>query len=107
MSLYYQDDYVTPSHGDSLTDMREWLNADVLVTDPPYGIDWTARHGRAQHGTKDQRSTKSAIYADGDTAARDAALDFWGNLPAIYFGSWRIPRPSTDLAIINWSSVGA
>lgn len=87
MTLYYQDEHVTLWHGDCLTEHREWLTADVLVTDPPYGVAYTS--GRV-NGRK--RST-TAIGNDRSPGARDAALAAWSGRPSITFGSWRVPKP--------------
>ena|SRR5699024_7121746 len=84
---YYQDDYVTLYHGDAL-EITDWLEADVLVTDPPYGMDYVSRY------------SGDSVAGDLDTSARDSALKIWGGKPAMVFGSWRNEKPKCDQVII-------
>lgn len=98
MSVYYQDEHVTLYHGDC-REITAWLDADVLVTDPPYGIDYQS--GR-------RRDTLAAsIVGDKDTTARDDVLAAWGDRPAVVFGTWRIPRPEGTRARLIWDTKGA
>lgn len=96
---YYQDDLVTLYHGDCLTDHREWLEADVLVTDPPYGINYQSGRRR--------EALAASIKGDEDTAVRDAAIEAWGDRPALVFGTWRIPRPAGTHTRLIWDTKGA
>ena len=86
---YYQDEHVTLWHGDCL-EIDAWLTADVLVTDPPYGMahvsGWQPR----------------PIAGDATTGARDAALAQWGSRPALVFGRWTEPRPAAVRARLVW-----
>jgi len=93
---YYEGDGVTLYHGDC-RDRRDWLAADVLVTDPPYGIGWT-------RGVNAARASKAhaGIANDGDTALRDWALAEWGERPAVVFGSLYAPFPSPLRHLLVW-----
>lgn len=92
---YYSDDLVTLYH-DDCREVREWLAADILVTDPPYGIGWTQRQTPGAHG--DMRH--DGIANDADTGARDAALDLWGDRPALVFGSLSAEYPKGWLRML-------
>ena len=98
MSIYYQDEWVTLYHGDCLDEHREWLDADVLVTDPPYGTAGADKRGNDGYGRRigSRRGAERGdqwIANDGTTQARDEALELWGNGPALVFGSPRLPDP--------------
>lgn len=97
MNPYYQDDRVTLYHGDCL-EIDAWLDADVLVTDPPYGMAYESNFNRDRRNAKVGR----AISADKTTEARDSALDLWGDKPALVFGRWREPRPAGTVARLVW-----
>jgi site-specific DNA-methyltransferase (adenine-specific) len=86
---YYADDAVTLYLGDC-REVTDWLAADVLVTDPPYGIGWKRPELAWTHNPE----SHDGIAGDGDTAVRDAALAVWGaSRPALVFGSLRAPYP--------------
>lgn len=103
MSLYYEDEYVQLHHADALSETA-WLQADVLVSDVPYGIDYNSGSRR--------ESLAASIAGDKDTTARDTVVDWWRALrgddaPALIFGTWRIPRPVATRALLVWDTKGA
>ena len=90
---YYQDDHVTLYHGDCLELAHLWTVADVLVTDPPYGMAYDS--GRVKG-----RSTK--IIGDTTLDARDEMMQAWGDGPALIFGTWRQSRPTAARHVLIW-----
>jgi len=102
MTPYYQDESVTLYHGDCL-EIDAWLAADVLVTDPPYGIAYESNWNRDKRNAKVGRP----VAGDDSPEARDFALAEWGDRPAIVFGTWRIARPAATRALLVWHKVGA
>jgi DNA modification methylase len=98
-SVYYSDEFVTLYHGDC-REITEWLSADVLVTDPPYGRAW--KQGDL-HGDK-----HAGIAGDADTTTRDEALALWGERPVIAFGDLMLtPPPGTKQVLVYAKPVDA
>ena len=93
---YYQDDHVTLYHGDCLELADLWTGADVLVTDPPYGIAYTS--GRVEG----RRRNATGVANDQSPLVRDAALAAWGDRPGLVFGRWDIPRPEATRTRLVW-----
>lgn len=101
---YYSDDLVTLYLGDCRY-VRYWLDADVLVTDPPYGVGYTTARRRNEHGAWISGAARRATGISGDrtTALRDEALTLWGDSrPALCFGSWRASRPADVKQRLIW-----
>jgi site-specific DNA-methyltransferase (adenine-specific) len=102
LTIYFQDDYITLYHADCLEE-QAWLQADVLVTDPPYGVKWK---GITTGVNKGYDTHAAGIKNDNDATVRDEVLNLWGNKPAIVFGSWRIPRPENTQHRLIWHKQG-
>jgi site-specific DNA-methyltransferase (adenine-specific) len=83
---------VTLYHGDCL-EIDEWQEADVLVTDPPYGYSHSSNW--------DGKFKGEVIANDESLAARDSVLRMW-NGPALVFGSWKMPRPNGVHTLLIW-----
>ena len=103
MKPYYSDESVTLYRGDCL-EVTDWLEADVLVTDPPYGM--------ALRSSRNGAFGDNLIASDDNTEARDTALAYWRNpdpyfaelpdRPALIFGRWSVPRPVGTRMVLTW-----
>ena len=94
MTPYYQDDLVTLYHGDCL-EVTPWLEADVLVTDPPYGIP----------GGRLSKHSGVPVHADAkwdSPVIRDAALALWGERPRAVFGTPKTAAPEHRGSPLIW-----
>ena len=91
---YYSDDLVTLYHGDSLAHPEWWTGADILVTDPPYGMCFRSNSRKVR---------LDAISGDGDTTVRDRAVAAWGSArPGLVFGTWKVPAPAGEVQRLIW-----
>jgi len=99
MQPYYADDLVTLWLGDC-REVTAWLDADVLVTDPPYGRAWRQGDTETGRGWSDNRH--GGIAGDEDTSLRDWALSVWGDRPAVAFGDLMLAPPAGTKQVLPY-----
>lgn len=103
MTVVFEDDLTTIIHGKWQDHLDLIDAADVLITDPPYGMDYQSNSPQAGPTEK--------VRGDTTTFERDSMLARWwdggmggGRLrrPAIVFGTWRVPRPEGVRQLVVW-----
>ena len=80
--------------GDCLDILPTLGKVGAVVTDPPYGISHSSNHGASWAGTQ--------IANDHDTSVRDAMLEALQDIPALVFGSWKVPHPESTKMVLIW-----
>lgn len=95
---FYSDEFCTIYQGDS-REILPHLDADVMVTDPPYGYAYASNKVGKFQGQQ--------IANDHDVSARDEVLAAWGDRPALVFGSWKRPRPEATREVLIWHKCNA
>jgi len=95
---YYEQDGIVIYNGDAIK-VLEFLEADCVVTDPPYGIAYETNWNK-------ERTRPRSIVNDGDTDLRDKALSMI-SCPAMVFGSWKKPAPFNAKFRMIWEKCGS
>lgn len=83
-------------------DALDDLQADSIIMDPPYGIDYASGHA-----TPELWRAGPAIAGDRCTTLRDVIVEWAGERPVLCFGSWRAPRPEGTRQVLIWDKGGA
>lgn len=100
MTVVFEDDLTTIIHGKWQDHLDLLSLANVLITDPPYGMDYQSNFPQAGPTEK--------VRGDTTTFERDSMLTEWftngvRDRPAIVFGTWRVPRPEwTVRQLLIW-----
>ena len=94
MTPYYQDDHCTIYHGDCREILPELPKVDLVLTDPPYGI---------QHSTSKGASWKNTHIAnDRSTQMRDWIVEARPCDCMAIFGTWKVAAPVGPKACLIW-----
>jgi site-specific DNA-methyltransferase (adenine-specific) len=97
VKAYFENDYVTLYQGNCLDYADVIVGADILITDPPYGMSYVSNSSL--------NGPSKEIAGDNDVNLRNKIIDLWrgrGEKPALIFGTWRVERPIGTKQLIIW-----
>lgn len=101
---YYDDGVAVVFHGkaEEVIESIEpgWPGATVMLTDPPFGIDYRSGQQRREGNAR-------SIEGDKDTSLRDRVLEWWAPRAALVFGSPKAERPAGVRTTLIWDQDGA
>ena len=80
--------------GDCLDILPTLPKVDAVITDPPYGIAYSSEWGG--------KFKDVLIACDESLSARDQVLVMLRGVPALVFGSWKMPKPDGTKQTIVW-----
>jgi site-specific DNA-methyltransferase (adenine-specific) len=100
---YYADDLVTLYLGDC-REVTDWLAADVLVTDPPYGRVRANCSGYSHGINRD--GGRSEVPGDLHGSQLDSILALWGDRPAVSFGDLMTQPPAGTKQVLIYRKPG-
>lgn len=86
MTPYYADDHVTLYHARWEDVPRDLLRADVLVTDPPYGIGWDVDAEGTRSKARKRQGSVAFSPIEGDHTPFDPSTLLSLRLPSVLFG---------------------
>lgn len=90
MKPYYQNSGITIYHGDCREIVPQLGKFDLLLTDPPYGMDY-------QSARRTEHQRKSKIF--GDLEFPKWAIDLRGEVASFFFCRWdnlcELPKPKS------------
>ena len=101
MTPYFERAGITIYHGDC-REVLPMVEADVIVTDPPYGMGFVNNSDRAGWSSP---HNGVVIAGDADASVRDEVLGWWEPRPALVFGTWKVARPVGVREVLVWDKV--
>jgi site-specific DNA-methyltransferase (adenine-specific) len=94
---YYQEDGITIFHADCREVLPTLGPVDLVLTDPPYGINYQSGKTGHNGGTP-----LPGICGDQDSSLRDFVLASRPETAAIVFGTWKVAKPDRCRGVLTW-----